>query len=208
MFTGIVQAIGRIERVERRERGVQVRVQAAPIDAASLKIGDSIAVNGCCLTVTAIDVASFQADLSEETLAKTANLDRCGPVNLELAMALGDRIGGHLVSGHIDAVGTVVGVAKVGDSRELRVRAPRSLAPCLAFKGSLAVDGVSLTINRVEDSEQACEVAINLIPHTLAATALGQVSVGQLVNLEVDPLARYAERMVSLMSATFSGKTT
>ena len=201
MFTGIIQAIGRIEQIERRQRGVRLRVQAAPINAASLKVGDSIAVNGCCLTATAIDATHFEADVSEETLARTANLDRCAPVNLELAMALGDRIGGHLVSGHVDAVGSVIGVAKVGDSRELRVRAPRSLAPCLAFKGSLAVDGVSLTINQIEDSEQACEVVINLIPHTLAATTLGQVAVGQPVNLEVDPLARYAERAVSLMSA-------
>jgi riboflavin synthase len=201
MFTGIIQAIGRIEQVERRERGVRLRVQAAPIDAASLKVGDSIAVNGCCLTATAIDATHFQADVSEETLARTVNLDHCGPVNLELAMALGDRIGGHLVSGHVDAVGDVVGVAKVGDSRELRVRAPRSLAPCLAFKGSLAVDGVSLTINQIDDSEQACEVAINLIPHTLAATTLGQAGLGRRVNLEVDPLARYAQRAVSLMSA-------
>jgi riboflavin synthase len=208
MFTGIIQVVGRIEQVDRRERGVRVQVQAAPIDAASLKVGDSIAVNGCCLTVTAIEATYFQADLSEETLARTANLDRCGPVNLELAMGLGDRIGGHLVSGHVDAVGTVVGVAKVGDSRELRVQTPRSLAPCLAFKGSLAVDGVSLTINRVEDLDQACEVTINLIPHTLGATTLGHVSVGQRVNLEVDPLARYAERMVSLMSVSCGGKTT
>jgi riboflavin synthase len=208
MFTGIIQAVGSIEQVESRERGVRLRVQAAPIDAASLKVGDSIAVNGCCLTVTTVDEGRFQADLSEETLARTANLDRCGPVNLELAMALGDRVGGHLVSGHVDAVGTVVGVAKVGDSRELRVRAPRSLAPCLAFKGSVAVDGVSLTINRVEDFDQACEVTINLIPHTLGATTLGQLSVGQRVNLEVDPLARYAERMVSLMSAAARSKTT
>jgi riboflavin synthase len=208
MFTGIIQAVGRIEVVERRERGVQVRVRAAPIDPARLNVGDSVAVNGCCLTVTAIDETRFQADLSEETLARTANLDRAGPVNLELAMALGDRIGGHLVSGHVDAVGTVVGVAKVGDSCELRVQAPRSLAPCLAFKGSLAVDGVSLTINRVEDFDEACEVTINLIPHTLGATTLGRVSVGQRVNLEVDPLARYAERIVSLMSAAPRGKTT
>lgn len=201
MFTGIIQAIGRIEQVERRERGVRLHVQAPPIDVASLKVGDSVAINGCCLTATTIDATCFQADVSEETLARTANLDRCGPVNLELAMALGDRIGGHLVLGHVDAVGHIVGLAKVGDSRELRIRAPRSLAPCLAFKGSLAVDGVSLTINRVEDSDQACEVAINLIPHTLAATTFGQAAMGQRVNLEVDPLARYAERVVSLMSA-------
>jgi riboflavin synthase len=208
MFTGIVQAVGHVERVEPRERGVRLRVNASGIDVASLKVGDSIAVNGCCLTVTTIDRGRFEADLSEETLARTANLAQDSPVNLELAMALGDRIGGHLVSGHVDAVGTIVAFAAVGDSRELRVRAPRSLAPCLAFKGSLAVDGVSLTINRVEDSDQACDVSINLIPHTLAATTLGQASVGQLVNLEVDPLARYAERMVSLMSASERGKTT
>lgn len=208
MFTGLIQAIGRIDHVETRHRAVQIRVHAAAIDANSLKIGDSIAVNGCCLTVTAIDETGFKADLSEETLARTANLDRRVPVNLELAMALGDRIGGHLVSGHVDAVGTVVGTAQVGESRELRLRAPRSLAPCLAFKGSLAVDGVSLTINQVEDSDLGCDVTINLIPHTLAATTLGQVSVGQRVNLEVDPLARYAERMVSLMSAAPVGKTT
>jgi riboflavin synthase len=207
MFTGIIQAVGRIEQVEPRERGVRVRVHATGIDATHLRVGDSIAVNGCCLTVTAIDPTRFEADLSEETLARTANLDRCGPVNLELAMALGDRIGGHLVSGHVDAVGTVIGLAAVGDSRQLRVRAPRSMAPCLAFKGSLAVDGVSLTINRVEDFDQGCNVTINLIPHTLGATTLGQVSIGQRVNLEVDPLARYAERMVSLMAAA-SGKTT
>jgi riboflavin synthase len=208
MFTGIVETVGRIEQVEARERGVRVRVHAGAIDEASLKVGDSIAVNGCCLTITAIGEGLFRADVSEETLARTANLDRCGPVNLELAMALGDRIGGHLVSGHVDAVGTVVGFAPVGDSRELWVRAARSLAPCLAFKGSLAVDGVSLTINQVQDSDQSCDVAINLIPHTLAATTLGQASIGQRVNLEVDPLARYAERMVSLMSAAARGKTT
>jgi riboflavin synthase len=208
MFTGIIQAVGSIERVERRERGVHVLVQAAPIDVAGVKVGDSIAVNGCCLTVTAIDGTRFHADLSEETLARTANLDGCGPVNLELSLALGDRIAGHLVLGHVDAVGAVIGVSTAGESRELRVRAPRSLAACLALKGSLAVDGVSLTINRVEDSEQGCDVTINLIPHTLAVTTLGRLSPGQRVNLEVDPLARYAERVVSLISPALGGKRT
>jgi riboflavin synthase len=208
MFTGIIQAVGSIELVERRERGVHVLVQAAPIDAASVKVGDSIAVNGCCLTVTAIDGTRFQADLSEETLARTANLDGCGPVNLELSLALGDRIAGHLVLGHVDAVGAVIGVSTTGESRELLVRAPRSLAACLALKGSLAVDGVSLTINRVEDCEQGCDVTINLIPHTLAVTTLGRLSPGQRVNLEVDPLARYAERVVSLISPALGGKRT
>jgi riboflavin synthase len=208
MFTGIIQAVGRIEQVEPRDQGVRVSVQAAPIDAAGLGVGDSVAVNGCCLTVTTIDGTRFEADLSEETLARTANLDQCGPVNLELSLVLGDRLGGHIVSGHVDAVGTVISVLPVGDSRELRLRAPRSLAPCLALKGSLAVDGVSLTINRVEDSEQGCDVTINLIPHTLAATTLGQLAPAQRVNLEVDPLARYAERAISLLAPALSGKRT
>jgi riboflavin synthase len=200
MFTGLVQAIGRIERVEPRERGVHLVVQAAaPIDASSLHVGDSIAANGCCLTCTAVQGTRFQADLSEETLARTANLDRPGDVNLELSLALGDRLGGHLVSGHVDAVGTVVSVSAVGESSELVVRAPRSLAAYLVFKGSLAVDGVSLTINRVEDLDEGCDVSINLIPHTRAVTTLGQLAAGRRVNLEVDLLARYAERMVSLL---------
>jgi riboflavin synthase len=208
MFTGIIQAVGQIERVERREPGVHVVIQAAPIDASSMSVGDSIAVNGCCLTATAIDGTRFQADLSEETLARTANLDQCGPVNLELSLALGDRIAGHLVPGHVDAVGVVLGMLPSGESRQLRVRAPRSLAACLALKGSLAVDGVSLTINQVEDSEQGCDVTINLIPHTLAVTTLARLSPGQRVNLEVDPLARYAERVVSLISPALGGKRT
>jgi riboflavin synthase len=208
MFTGLVQAVGRIEQVERGAAGARLLVSAGAIDASGLKVGESIAVNGCCLTVTAIDGACFRADLSEETLASTANLDRCGPVNLELSLAVGDRIGGHLVSGHVDAAGTVLAVSAVGDSHELRVRAPRTLAPYLAFKGSLAVDGVSLTINRVEDSQDGCDVTINLIPHTLAVTTLGQLSTGQRVNLEVDSLARYAERIVSLMAPLQGSKRT
>jgi riboflavin synthase len=202
MFTGIVQAVGRIERVEHGATGARMVVQAAQLAGSDLAVGDSIAVNGCCLTVTAIDGSRFHADLSEETLARTANLDRSGPVNLELALAVGDRIGGHLVSGHVDAAGTVVGIASAGSSRELRVRAPASLAPFLAFKGSLAVDGVSLTINRVQDVEDGCEVTINLIPHTLEVTTLGQLAPGQRVNLEVDALARYAERIVSLIASS------
>jgi len=208
MFTGLVQAVGRIEQVERRATGARLLVSAGAIDASGLKVGESIAVNGCCLTVTAIDGARFRADLSEQTLASTANLDRCGSVNLELSLAVGDRIGGHLVSGHVDAAGTVLAVSAVADSHELRVRAPRMLAPYLAFKGSLAVDGVSLTINRVEDSEDGCDVTINLIPHTLAVTTLGRLSAGQRVNLEVDSLARYAERIVSLMAPLQGSKRT
>ncbi|MBV8210476.1 MAG: riboflavin synthase [Burkholderiaceae bacterium] len=201
MFTGIVQVVGAIERVEARERSVRLLVQAAPIDTASLKVGDSIAVNGCCLTAVSVAGTRFEADLSEETLARTANLDRCGPVNLELAMALGDRIGGHLVSGHVDAVGIVGALTPAGESSQVQLRAPAALATCLAYKGSLAVDGVSLTINRVEDLDNGCEVTIQLIPHTLAATTLAHLAVGQRVNLEIDPLARYAQRAIEKMAA-------
>ncbi|HEV3017501.1 MAG TPA: riboflavin synthase [Burkholderiaceae bacterium] len=210
MFTGLVQAVGRIERVERRGAGAHLVVQAAPLDGAGLAVGDSIAVNGCCLTVTAIEGSRFHADLSDETLARTANLDQCGPVNLELSLTVGARIGGHLVLGHVDAAGTVVGFSAAADpdSRELRVRAPRALAPYLALKGSLAVDGVSLTINRVQDLEDGCDVTINLIPHTLDVTTLGQLSIGQRVNLEVDSLARYAERIISMMAPSADGKRT
>jgi len=207
MFTGLVQAVGRIEQVERRERGLHLVVQAAPIDSSSLHVGDSVSVAGCCLTATSVQGTRFQVDVSEETLARTVNLDRCGDVNLELSLALGDRIGGHLVSGHVDAVGTVVHLAPVGESSELVVRAPRSLAAYLAVKGSLAVDGVSLTINRVEDSDDGCQVSINLIPHTQAVTTLGQLAAGRRVNLEVDLLARYAERIVSIL-APAAGKRT
>jgi|SRR5882757_4739384 riboflavin synthase len=207
MFTGLVQAIGRIEQVEPRERGLHLVVQASPIDSSHLRVGDSVAVSGCCLTATSVQGTRFQVDVSEETLARTANLDRCADVNLELSLALGDRIGGHLVLGHVDAVGTVVDVSPVGESSELVVRAPRSLAAYLAFKGSLAVDGVSLTINRVEDSDDGCEVWINLIPHTRAVTTLGQLTVGRRVNLEVDLLARYAERIVSILAPAMGKRT-
>ena len=200
MFTGIIQTVGQIEQVERRDRGARVRLQAPqPIDITRIKVGDSVAVNGCCLTVTAVGDQRFEADLSEETLTRTANLDRCGPVNLELALALGEPIGGHLVAGHVDAVGTVIGLADAGESCELTVRAPPSLAPCLAYKGSVAIDGVSLTINRVEDSEHGCDMTINLIPHTRAVTTLGRLTAGDRVNLEVDLFARYAQRIVSLI---------
>src|SRR5207302_2658938 len=197
MFTGIIQAVGQIEQVERREPGVHVLVRSEPIGAASLNVGDSIAVNGCCLTVTAIDGGRFQADLSEETLARTANLDRCGPVNLELSLAVGDRIGGHLVLGHVDAVGTVVSILPAGDSSELRLRAPRSIAACLAFKGSLAVDGVSLTINRAQGSEHARELTITLIPPTLAAPTSGALPPPHAGKLQGDPLARSADPRIS-----------
>jgi riboflavin synthase len=205
MFTGLVQAIGSIERVEPRERGVHLVVNAGALARAlgpdGLKVGDSICVGGCCLTATALDGGRFHVDVSAETLARTVGLDRRGEVNLEASLALGDRLGGHLVSGHVDGVGTVVRMDAVGESRELVLLAPRALAPLLAVKGSVAVDGVSLTINGVSDLPAGCEVSINLIPHTQSVTTLGRVVAGSRVNLEVDQLARYAQRILACQEA-------
>jgi riboflavin synthase len=209
MFTGLVQAIGCIERVEPRERGVRLVVDAAGLapvagpggPSVPLKVGDSICVSGCCLTATALDGGRFHADVSAETLDRTVHLDRRGEVNLEASLALGDRLGGHLVFGHVDGVGTVVSFDPVGESRALVLLAPPALAPLLAVKGSVAVDGVSLTINTVRDLPDGCEVSINLIPHTQAVTTLGRLAPGCRVNLEVDPLARYAQRILACQSA-------
>jgi len=208
MFTGLVQAVGRIERVEPREGGLRLTVGAAFIDPTSLRPGDSIAVSGCCLTAVWIEAGRFGVDVSTESLAMTANLDRAGEVNLELALAAGDRIGGHLVSGHVDGVGTVVDVRQTGDSTELVLRAPTVLAPLLATKGSVTVDGVSLTINRVRDAAQGCEIAINLIPHTRQVTTFAHVVPGQRVNLEVDQLARYVQRILDCRLASHESAVT
>lgn len=197
MFTGIVQAVGRIVRVEERAGGKRVTVDAPAFDCADVKIGDSIAVNGACMTVVAKSAHGFSFDVSAESLAKTAGLDRPGRVNLERAARFGDRIDGHLVSGHVDGTGTVVGCFERGESRELVIEAPRELARYFAYKGSVAVDGVSLTINGVEDAPHGCRISINLIPHTLAVTTLQDLAPGARVNLEVDLIARYVERMLA-----------
>jgi riboflavin synthase len=202
MFTGIVSAVGRI--AEARPLGPQpehgkrllVETPAGWLDGA--RLGDSIALNGACMTVTALDGARFAVDISAESLARTGGLDAAGMrVNLEQALRAGDRLGGHLVSGHVDDVGVVQRFEPVGESHRLVVRAPRALARYLAFKGSIAIDGVSLTINRVDDGAHGCDVEINVIPHTLEHTTLGALTVGARVNLEVDTIARYVERMVS-----------
>jgi riboflavin synthase len=195
MFSGLVQTVGRIESVQPRHGGVRIRVLAAGL--ARPKVGDSIAINGCCLTAASVVGTAFEADVSDETLSKTVHLDECGAVNLEASLALGDPLGGHLVSGHVDGIGTVASLRPVGDSRELVLDAPPVLAPMLAVKGSVAVDGVSLTINGVVDRPDACRISINLIPHTLAVTTLGRLGPGSKVNLEVDLLARYASRILA-----------
>jgi riboflavin synthase len=162
-------------------------------------LGDSIALNGACMTVTEFDASAstFTVDVSAESLDKTAGLDRIGPVNLEKALRAHDRLGGHIVSGHVDGVGTVTVFEAVGESWELRIAAPRALARFLAYKGSITVNGVSLTVNRVHDTDTECTISINLIPHTLHNTALGSLAAGSRVNLEIDLIARYVERMLA-----------
>jgi len=193
MFTGIVAAIGRIEHVEPRPKGRRLSIDAGALDTGDVAIGDSIAVNGCCLTVVALAGRRFDVDVSQETIDCTAGLGAPGEVNLEKSLRLADRLGGHLVSGHVDGVGEVLAFDPVGESTRLVVRSPTDLAKYIARKGSIAVQGVSLTVNRVDGRE----FEINLIPHTLAVTTLKHLRPGARVNLEVDLLARYAERLLA-----------
>jgi riboflavin synthase len=200
MFTGLVQGIARVVEVVplAPDGGVRLTVDASAVPAFQARIGDSIALNGACMTVTALDGARFAVDVSKESLSKTAGLDAPGDVNVETSLALGDVLGGHLVAGHVDGVGEVVRLTPVGESWELVVRAPRSLAKYVATKGSIAVNGVSLTVNRVDDTPAGCEFSINVIPHTHRVTTLGRLAAGARVNLEADLVARYVERMLSL----------
>lgn len=197
MFSGIVAAVGRITRIDPLEQGVRLTVDTAGLGLDDVALGDSIAHNGVCLTVIGIDGRNAQFDVSKETLNCTAGLDAPGEVNLEKALRLSDRLGGHLVSGHVDGVGTVRSFERVGESHELVIVAPKPLACYIARKGSITVQGVSLTVNRVADVEDGCEFSINLIPHTVQVTTLGSLKAGSRVNLEIDLIARYAERMMA-----------
>lgn len=203
MFTGIISGLGRITEARAlgadASHGKRLSLATPPGYLDDVQPGDSIAVNGACMTVTTLDPAgnSFTFDVSAESLDKTCGLDGPGPVNLEKALRANDRLGGHMVAGHVDGVGTVTHFAAVGESWELRIEAPRALGRYLAFKGSVAVNGVSLTVNRVSDGEDGTELAINLIPHTLEHTTLGSLEAGARVNLEVDLIARYVERAMS-----------
>jgi len=192
MFTGIVSAVGRIERVEPRRMGLRLAIDAGALDMSDVAIGDSIAINGCCLTVVAVQGSRFEVDVSQETIACTAGLSVPGEVNLEKSLRLADRLGGHLVSGHIDGVGEIIAFEPVGESYRLVVRAPQDLARYIARKGSIAVHGVSLTVNHIDGTE----FESNLIPHTLAVTTLKHLVRGAKVNLEADLVARYVERML------------
>jgi len=191
MFSGIVAATGRIRKAERRKAGLRLTVDAGTLPLRDVAIGDSIALNGVCLTVVARAPKSFGVDVSRETLRCTVGLDKPGEINLEKALRMSDRLDGHLVLGHVDGVGKVVRFEAVGENRLLRMRVPADLARYIARKGSIAVHGVSLTVNAV----RGAEFEVNLIPHTLAVTTLKGLRTGDRVNLEMDPLARYAERL-------------
>ena len=197
MFTGIIQAVGKIARTEPRGQDSRLAIQADALDMSDVQLGDSIAVNGVCLTVVRFDQKSFDVDVSAETLRCTVGFDLNSEVNLEKALRLADRLGGHMVSGHVDGVGEVVRFEPVGDCYVLEISAPDEIAKYVATKGSITVNGVSLTVNQVAGQR----FALNLIPHTLEMTTLKHLKVGSRVNLEVDLLARYAERLLHYKSS-------
>ncbi len=203
MFTGIITGVGRIAAVHdlgsSLQHGKRLTLEAPAGYLEDVGLGDSIAINGACMTVTTLDLPAsrFTIDISAESLARTAGLAATGPVNLEKALRAHDRLGGHIVSGHVDGIGHVKSFGSVGESRELRILAPAALGKYLAYKGSITVNGVSLTVNAVADSAEGCEVSINLIPHTVENTALHVLTAGSPVNLEIDLIARYVERMLA-----------
>ena len=208
MFTGIITGVGRIAAIHdlgsSLQHGKRLTIEAPAGYLDDVGLGDSIALNGACMTVTQLDTASgcFNIEISAESLDKTAGLTEPGPINLEKALRANDRLGGHIVSGHVDGIGTVTRFEPVGESRELRILAPLDLGKFLAYKGSITVNGVSLTVNTISDTAQGCEVSINLIAHTVQNTALGSLKTGSRVNLEIDLIARYVERMLTAQSPT------
>ncbi len=216
MFTGIITGVGRIVAIHRlgntSHHGKRLTIETPAAYLDDVGLGDSIALNGACMTAVTLDVAhnQFTIDISAESLSKTSGLAELGTINLEKALRANDRLGGHIVSGHVDGMGQVAYFAEVGESWELRIVAPQALAKYMAYKGSITVNGVSLTVNQVKDlpgdlpdgadgsaSSAGCEISINIIPHTIANTALGNLKAGSSVNLEIDTVARYVERMLS-----------
>ncbi|WP_394755641.1 riboflavin synthase [Rhodoferax sp.] len=204
MFTGIITGVGRIVAAHAlgssSTHGKRLSIECPPVFLDDVGLGDSIALNGACMTVSSLTTAQhqFTVDVSAESLDKTTGLAQLGAINLEKALRAHDRLGGHIVSGHVDGTGRVTHFAQIGESWELRVLAPRALAKYLAFKGSITVNGVSLTVNRIHDRQDGCEMSINLIPHTVQNTALGTLAAGSHVNLEIDLIARYVERMLNV----------
>jgi len=204
MFTGIVAAIGTITSISPlgdHAAGHRLTIAAGGLSLADVALGDSITVNGACMTVVAKTDTTFEVDVSRESLNCTVGLDAPGEVNLEKAVTLSERLGGHLVSGHVDGLGEVTRFEQVGESWLLAVAAPPELAPYLAFKGSVVINGVSLTVNSVRDAHDHSEFTVNLIPHTVQVTTLKHLRPGVKVNLEIDLIARYCERILSYRSA-------
>jgi riboflavin synthase len=198
MFSGIIADVGSIRQATDRDGGLRLVIATSALDLSDVQTGDSIAVNGICLTVIAHTSDSFMVDVSRETLDCTVGLDRQGAlVNLEKALLLSDRLDGHLVSGHVDGVGEVVAFNDIGESWRLVVRAPQGLSKYIAVKGSITINGSSLTVNHVTGSE----FEVNLIPHTLAVTTLSELRAGAKVNMEIDLIARYVERMLTAEKA-------
>ena len=210
MFTGIVAAVGRIEAVTPlgsatdADTGVRLTVASGGLDLEDVELGDSISIQGACMTVIEKSAESFAVDVSRESLNKTAGLSEPGDVNLEKALRAHDRLGGHLVSGHVDGLGEVTHFAPVGESHELRILASRDIGKYLAYKGSVTVNGVSLTVNTVNDRPDGCEFSINLIPHTVEVTTLRHLLAGAKVNLEIDLIARYVERICRRLRTAIS----
>lgn len=191
MFTGIIQSIGKITRISSKGEDLLLEIDLADLPREDIQIGDSIAVNGVCLTVTALQGSHFHALVSQATQQCTVGLDTAHAVNLEKALRLSDRLGGHIVSGHVDGVGQVIRLEVLDNCWKLSVRAPHAISRYIAVKGSICVDGVSLTVNEVLQDD----FSVNIIPHTLEKTTLAKLGVGSRVNLEVDMLARYIDRM-------------
>lgn len=213
MFTGIITGVGRISAAQplgdTHQHGKRLTLACPAHYLDDVAPGDSIALNGACMTVTSLDVAQqqFTIEISAESLGKTAGLDGAGPINLEKALRATDRLGGHLVSGHVDGIGHVTHFEPVGESWLLQLLAPQTLAKYLAYKGSIVVNGVSLTVNQVQDLPDGCRMSINLVAHTLQHTTLGTLAVGSRVNLEVDLIARYVERMLAAGAPSVSATT-
>ncbi len=204
MFTGIITGVGRIAAVHdlgsSSSHGKRLAIETPAGYLDDVGLGDSVALNGACMTVTTLDAPAlrFTVDISAESLARTAGLAEVGRVNLEKALRAHDRLGGHIVSGHVDGLGHVQRFEQVGESWALDILAPTELARYMAYKGSVTVQGVSLTVNAVEDVSGGCVIRINLIPHTVEHTTLGDLRQGSPVNLEIDTIARYVERMLRL----------
>lgn len=212
MFTGIVTAIGRITEVRPlaqggQDSGVRLSIHAPGFLREDSKLGDSIAIQGACMTVVALQEEGFQVDVSRESLNRTVGLGDTGEVNLEHAMRLGDTLDGHIVSGHVDGTGQVTAFEPVGESWNLRIRVSHELGRYMAYKGSVTVNGVSLTVNSVDDTAEGCEIGINLIPHTVQVTTLKFLTAGASVNIEVDMIARYCERLLGARAVAVAAGT-